>query len=212
MTNTDIPIKRRYTRDVREGKFGGATQYWCPEWGIWESSPESRCIGSKDCGRVWSRQLEPGDGYRFLQLDEVIERGDEFFCQSKGLWFVSSEVGKTVQAALAGGFTSSPGPYRRKITQPQSGWIKCSERLPDVASNVWAVWTAGNVSLISGWRDILLHSVTHWMPAAIPALPEPEKSEAEKAFENWICRTAKPWTQDHKEGYLSGYKDGKGAK
>lgn len=75
----------------------------------------------------------------------------------------------------------------------QSPWISCKERMPteeDADQNgdvLWLFLENGNGPFVDAmnWKFQFTRSKpTHW--SRIPPLPQPEKSEEEKAFEEWL--------------------------
>lgn len=211
----DIPIEQRYYgnsektqgREVREGKFEGATEYWCPYCTTWQTSLPMFC-GSPDCRKFWSRPIDVGEGCRLLKLEESVEIGDEHFFGVSCGWIRADAPRGSVLHEIGDG--SLAFAYRRRIESKPGEWVSVDERCPwksDADENgcVLALRKDSRSWRVVYWVDVANGNYSHWMKQ--PPLPPPEKSEAEIAYD----ATAKiTWL--HKGSFLAGFAAGKGQK
>jgi hypothetical protein len=147
-------------------------------------------------------KIEPGEGYRLLGPDEIIQEGDEYINGDHWRKTINRAEDEMRPHTLI---------YRRKLPPPASTWISVNDRLPEVGARVWVHGEHGNVWLCDGaspdlapWANGI---IKHWQPATIPTPPSPEPSDAEKAWKMFlqVSEPGREFAESYREAWLNGW-------
>lgn len=218
----DIPIEQRYYgnakktqgREVREGWFDGATEYWCPAARGWNDSDHKACERHGG-GKFWSRPIDVGEGWRLVGLDEAFTTGlqstEDGTAWVGHVWVNGNPtIKKAIEICFADPTRVRPIAFRRRIESKPGEWVSVDERCPwksDADENgcVLALRKNSRSWRAVDWVDVSNGNYSHWMKQ--PPLPTPEKSEAEIAWEQCIEKDVL-----HENSFIAGFAAGKGQK
>lgn len=154
--------------------------------------------------------MNPGEGYRLLEIGEIIREGDEFFeDQWKPRHFPA--IGEPVSRFWL--------PTRRRI---ESAWMDAKVVKPGAGRHIWAYNGETVFNMITRFDEV--YGVTHWRPVKPGEIPEPPPKpktqeeldrESSEAWYRWnfnAFRVVSFSSLDMRTAYEAGRKDERKAK